>query len=375
MTNADNILIVGGYGVVGSLIARDLAPDYPSKLIVGGRHADRAGQLALELGNGARARAIDVTQPSSIASALDGVGTIVSCIDQPEPYLLHAAIERGLGYTDIAPHLMTRRPTDAMREAATRSGARIVLGAGLAPGISSMLARVAVDRLGGEVERLNSNVLLSVGDAFGEASSSYIIQEIAHPYAVWVDGQERRVLPFAQPTPVQFPPPLGRRTAYLFPFSDQVFFPQTFAARTALTRLSLDPPWLGPALAVLVRLRVTTLLARRRSSGGPAQRLTTWLQRRNAGRDWWGLVVEVEGPNGSVRASLAGHRQADATALGAAAIARSIIDGQVPEPGIWLAEQVVPPEPFLRHLALNGLAPRFEAVRPANKKVQAMLSS
>lgn len=375
MTSAHGILIVGGYGIVGGVIARDLAPEYAGQVIIGGRHLDRAGQLALELGNGARARAIDVTQPSSIASALDGVAMIVSCIDQPEPYLLHAAIERGLGYTDITPHLMTRRPTDAMRDLATRSGARIVLGAGLAPGISSMLARVAVDRLGGKIERLSSTVLLSIGDAFGEASRSYILQEIAHEYPVWIDGQERRVLPFAQPAAVLFPPPLGRRTAYLFPFSDQVFFPQTFAARTALARLSLDPPWLGPALAVLVRLRVTALLARRRSSGGPAQRLTAWLQQRNAGRDWWGLVVEVEGPNGSVRASLAGHRQADATALGAVAIARSIIDGQVPEPGIWLAEQVVPPEPFLRHLAGKGLVPRFEAVLPENKKVQAILSS
>ena len=90
--------------------------------------------------------------------------------------------------------------------------------------------------------------------------------------------------------------------------------------------------------------------------------MTTWLQRRNAGRDWWGLVVEAEGPNGSVRASLAGHRQADATALGAAAIARSIIDGQVPEPGIWLAEQVVPPGPFFQHLAAHEVVPRVELV-------------
>jgi hypothetical protein len=41
----------------------------------------------------------------AIAAALDDVAVIVSCIDQPQRGLLHAAIERGLGYTDITPHL------------------------------------------------------------------------------------------------------------------------------------------------------------------------------------------------------------------------------------------------------------------------------
>ncbi len=70
-----------------------------------------------------------------------------------------------------------------------------------------------------------------------------------------------------------FPAPLGLRSAYLFPFSDQVFFPKTLGARTALAGLALDPPWLAPTLALLVRLRGAAVLARRRGDRGPAQRL------------------------------------------------------------------------------------------------------
>ena len=362
MTTADGILIVGGYGVVGSRIARDLAPDYPGRVVVAGRRVDHAALLAVDLGGGARATAIDVTAPDSIAAALKGIGTIVSCIDQPKPYLLQSAIERGLGYTDITPHLMTRRPNDSQRTTASLNGARIVLGAGLAPGVSSMLARVAADRLGGAVERLTSNVLLSIGDTFGEASRGYILEELSQPYSVHIDGADRRVLPMSRPVATVFPAPLGVRSSYLFPFSDQVFFPATIGARTALTRLALDPPWLAPALSALVRLRVTSILARRRRRGGPAQRLINWLQSRNTGHDWYGLVVEADGPAGSVRASLAGREQADITAFGAAAIARAIIDGQVSKPGIWLAEEVVPPEPFFEHLATKDVVPKFEQV-------------
>ena len=262
MFKLEDILIVGGYGVVGQRIADDLAPDYPGRVVIAGRSLERARQLASELGHGVRGRRLDVTDPQSIETALSGVGVVMSCIDQPDPHLLHAAIARGLAYTDIAPHLMTRRPTEAMKAEAAQRGARIVLGTGLAPGISSLLARLGVDRVGA-VESVKSNVLLSVGDTYGPASRDYLIEEIAVPYAVCIEGREVPTRPFGGHARVNFPPPLGKRTAYPFPFSDQVFFPKTLAARTALSRLALEPPWLGALLAMLAPLRVTAMLGRR----------------------------------------------------------------------------------------------------------------
>src|SRR5215213_3955674 len=164
-----DILITGGYGTVGRRVAADLAPDYPDRVVVAGRSAEKAARLTAELGHGVRSRHIDVGDPDSVEAALGGVGVVMSCIDQPEPHLLRAAIGRGLAYTDIAPHLMTRRPTEAMKAEAAQRGARIVLGTGLAPGISSLLARLGVDQVGA-VESVKSNVLLSVGDTYGPAS-------------------------------------------------------------------------------------------------------------------------------------------------------------------------------------------------------------
>jgi glutamyl-tRNA reductase len=83
-----SVLIVGGYGVVGSRIAADLAVDFPGRVLVAGRHLDRAEAAAAEIGYGVRGRRIDVTVPSSIAAALDGVSVAVNCTDQPERGLL-----------------------------------------------------------------------------------------------------------------------------------------------------------------------------------------------------------------------------------------------------------------------------------------------
>ena len=353
------ILIVGGYGVVGQRIAADLAPDYPGRIVVAGRHVERANQLAAALGHGVRGRPIDVDDPASVEAALDGVSLVVSCIDQREPHLLRAAIAHGLAYTDITPHLMQRQPTEAMKADAVRSGARILLGAGLAPGISSMFARLGADRVGG-VMRVESNVLLSIGDVFGAASRGYIMEEITLPYAVQIEGEPQPAHAFSAAARVIFPPPLGWRTAYLFPFSDQVFFGDTLDACTALTRLALDPPWLGPTLSTLVRLGVPSLMRRRKGARERFDRLVGWLQQRYVGHDWYGLVVEVQGTHGTARVSLAGHGQADATAVGAAALARALYEGEVERPGIWLAEQIVPPDPFLDRLAARGLVPLIE---------------
>ena len=359
MLKGTDILITGGYGTVGRRVAADLAPDYPDRVLVAGRSAERAARLAVELGHGVRGRRVDVRDPDSVEAALDGVGLVVSCIDQPEPHLLRAAIGRGLAYTDIAPHLMTRRPTEAMNAEAAQSGARIVLGTGLAPGISSLLARLGADRVGA-VESVEVGVLLSAGDAYGPASRKYIMEEIAMAYTVHIEGREVPMRPFSGSARLNFPPPSGERTAYPFPFSDQVYFPETLGARTAITRLVLDPPWLGTLLAALVRLRVTAVLRRRGSSQERVQRLIGRLQRRYEGRDWYGVVVDVRGARGRVRASLVGRGQARGTAIGAAAVVRALAEGEVDQPGIWLAEQVVRPGSFFERLAAQGLVPRVE---------------
>jgi saccharopine dehydrogenase (NAD+, L-lysine-forming) len=354
-----DILITGGYGTVGRRVAADLASDYSGRVVVAGRSAEKAAQLAVEVGHGVRGRRVDVGDLGSAEAALESVGLVMSCIDQPEPHLLRAAIARGLAYTDIAPHLMTRRPTEAMRAEAVQTGARIVLGAGLAPGISSLLARLGAERVGA-VESVESNVLLSVGDTYGPASRAYLLEEIALPYAVRIQSREVPMRPFAESARVTFPPPLGERTAYLFPFSDQVFFPETLGARTALSRLALDPPWLGTLLSALVGLRVTAMLRRRAGAEERLQRLTAWLQRRYEGRDFYGVAVDVHGAQGRVRISLVGHGQASGTAIGAAAVVRALAEDEVRQPGIWLAEQVILPGPFFERLATRGLVPTVE---------------
>jgi saccharopine dehydrogenase-like NADP-dependent oxidoreductase len=346
------ILIAGGYGAVGQRIAADLGPDY--EVILAGRHRELARATAAAIGHGIRSREIDVTVEASIKAALEGIATIVSCIDQPRRGLLHAAIERGLQYTDVTPHLTELGRGAEYEEigaAARASGARVMLGTGIVPGISNVMVRAVANTLGG-ADVIETSLLLSAKDAAGPAAFDYFLQELTMPFEVHVNGADRPAHAFSDPRVIEFPSPFGPRSAYLFPFSDQVLYPRTMGAQTALTRLAIEPARLGRLLGAAVRVGAARLVAR--------ERVRKVLTRRRSDRAQseglrFALRVEVNHVGRSAHATLVGGAQADAAAAGASATVRALIEGEVSDPGIWMPEQVIDPPGFFSHLARQGL--------------------
>lgn len=75
MSNGSDILLVGGYGVVGRRIAAHLSRQFPDRVVVAGRDPSRAQALCDELRHGTRARRIDVEDLASVGPAFDGAGT------------------------------------------------------------------------------------------------------------------------------------------------------------------------------------------------------------------------------------------------------------------------------------------------------------
>ena len=352
--SGNDILIVGGYGVVGRRIAADLAPDYPDRVVLAGRDLTRAHEVASAMGHGVRGGQIDVLDPGSIAAALNDVGIVVSCIDQPGRALLQASTARGLSYTDITPHLteLGRGAAFETIDAAARAaGARVVLGTGIVPGISSVMVRALSDRLGG-ADEIETALLLGANDVTGPASFDYFLQEMTMSFDIRVDGKDVPARAFSAPQPVEFPPPVGTRLAYLFPFSDQVLYPRTMGARTVLTRLAIEPTWLARILALAVRTGASRLLASDTIRHAVARRRR---DRPSSEGARFALRVDVRRGDRKRYATLLGHTQADAAAAGAAGVARTLIEREVVQPGAWMPEQVVDPAPFLSRLSAKGL--------------------
>ncbi len=364
MSDRRDILLVGGYGVVGRRIAAHLAPRFPGRVLIAGRDEQRAEAFCLELGHGARSRRMDVDVASSIGPALDGVGTVMACVAQRELHLLRAAIERGLGYTDIAPRLAFWHSAEGLASEARRCGARIVLGAGLSPGISNLMARQLAKALG-PLEQIETAILLSLGDEYGPDSLRHVLDAVAQPFSVVEDGEHHAVMPFSDGKRIEFPPPLGPRTAYLFPWSDVVSYPKTLGARSAFGRFALEPAWAGTLAALIARgaRRWLTRPSVLEGEGGVLHRLT----RLYAGQNRFALLVTARGQGRTLRMSLAGRRQANATAAGAAEFVRALAAGEIEQPGVWLPEEVISHERFFDALASMGLHARMEEIPTVNQ--------
>lgn len=197
--NGDAILVAGGYGFVGAASPQSWRPTIRAAWSSPAATTSEQTRRRRQSATACAAACSTVTEPSSIAAALGDVALVVSCIDEPQRGLLHAAIERGLRYTDIAPHLTELGRGAAYEEidaAAQASGAHVLLGAGLVPGISNVIVRALPNELGA-ADTIETSLLLSAGDATGPASFEYFLQELTMPFDVHVDDADRPARAFS----------------------------------------------------------------------------------------------------------------------------------------------------------------------------------
>lgn len=119
-----SVVVVGATAGLG----RDVARAYVDKgyeVVLTGRDQARAGEVALELGPGARGAAVDLTQPASIAPALASVGPVrylvIAAIERDSNTVTEYDVDRALrlitlklvGYTEVVHALRQRLQPDA----------------------------------------------------------------------------------------------------------------------------------------------------------------------------------------------------------------------------------------------------------------------
>ncbi len=348
----DDILVVGGYGVVGHRLSALLASRLFGRVVIGGRREQRAIEAAQIIGRGTRGRRVELDDASSIDAGISSASLVVNAVSDRSRRLLRAAIARGVAYVDLCPALASLHDHDTLHASALASGARVVLGAGLSPGISSAMACAAVQQVTSP-HTLDVHVLLSLADDFGPDSMAFVRQECVASFQRTEGGARRDSRAFGERCEAAFPG-IGRRAAYLFPFSDTFSMPQALGLSTVRTWLSIEPPWVGGLLhAVLPRLgsrhearlqgasAVLSRAARRLSNAAPLV----------------GLLVTARGRTGACSYGMLGRHQAGATAIGAAGVVDCVLRGDV-VPGCWLAERVVEPATFFSGLAREGLQVR-----------------
>lgn len=306
-TETGSILVVGGYGAVGTIVSRTLDGWFPGRVLAAGRLPQRA-----RLEPGVTAVRLDLHEPGGLDELLrkHSISTIVLCVEPPDDTLARTCLRHGIHLVDVGASDQLLRKVEAMADLAIDSGATAVLSVGVAPGLTNLLAQQVHQALGG-TDRLDITVLLGGGEHHGLDAVGWTVSQL---------GQ--RSTHHARPLSVALAG-YGARTAYPFGFSDQYTLRRTLGVGNVTTRLCLDSAPLTTLLFGLKRIGAFRTEPLRKA-------LTQVLARVHIGTNRF--AIRVDGHHGARHAShtLTGSEQSRITALVAAHVTRKILTGSLP---------------------------------------------
>lgn len=210
----NQVLLVGGYGVVGHQLAKIIRQEHPDlPLILGGRTLAAAQRAAAELGN-ANGLKIDIADPDPLAAATSGIRAVVAVANDPHCTLMRSAIARGVPLIDIT------KWTEKLHEAVLLASvldlrSPAVLSSSWMAGVSAILAKHSTAKLA-VVDAIDTAVLFALEDKAGPNSVEYA-DRLGMPFRVMSEGEWRRVKPMSDPEEVSFP---GGYTGKAFRFDE-----------------------------------------------------------------------------------------------------------------------------------------------------------
>jgi Saccharopine dehydrogenase NADP binding domain len=145
-----SILILGGYGNTGRLLARLLLQESNARIVLAGRNIDRAKQLAEELSHGFESDRVtgvyaDASDLQSLHQVLAGIDLILVAAStiQYTPQVARAALEAGTGYMDIQYSTQKIRFLRSLADEIRKAGSCFITDGGFHPGLPAFLVRYA----------------------------------------------------------------------------------------------------------------------------------------------------------------------------------------------------------------------------------------
>ncbi len=318
------VLLVGA-GAVGARAARQLVETTGiSRLLIADARPARAAEVGAAMGE--RAEIVDWQPGNTLPDGVDVVACAVPAGD--DVTIVRDALDAGVPCVSASDDTATIQELLELHSAARDTGVCVVIGAGLAPGLSDVLVRHAADSFDA-VDDVN----VARWGAAGEASASSVRVALGDRGAELRDG-----------TVVE----LRKRGG-----EELVWFPNPVDARPC------EP--VGNGLELLTH--AVPKLARGTIRFGRADKpARSWPRRSDPMNEWGALRVEVWGRRGPAREPVvfgAIDRTATATgtvlAITAAGLAGALPTVLVPRAGGFGLGGVVEPRAFLAELARRGV--------------------
>lgn len=237
MSSKKSIHIIGGAGLMGAGIVRDLLSERSIIDIGVVRVFDVSGEnmarLAAEVADGRLQTALlDVSDRSSLTQALAGADICINAVPTMagrQMQIFEAALAAGVPYLDLG-GLGTYTVQQKSAHGRFRdAGVCAVIGVGADPGMSNVLCRLAADQLD-TIDRLN---LYWAAELVGPEnpilvppySISTVLAEYALPSTQFFEGRHVEMAPMTGVEHIDLPEPWNRCEFMFSPHSEQLTVP------------------------------------------------------------------------------------------------------------------------------------------------------
>ena len=367
------VVVLGGAGAMGRIIARDLAWAGLAEPVIADRELEPARDLGVELVS------VDVRDPDSLARALTGAAVLIASL----PYRLNlvamdAALAARVHYIDLG-GLFHTTLRQRERHAAFRDAGRMaILGMGSAPGILNVMAAHAAEGFD-RVDEVHCMVGAHDGTRWESPpllpfgySPDTLLDEFALPAAVFRDGELRMVPPLDpdERRRERFPDPVGELDLDSTLHSEVATLPGFFrerGVREVTFRQGFEAAF-ADRLRLLVGLGLTDTTPVDGLGIAPRDLLRALLGRQPPARPAGPidrheiLRVRVVGSGGEVvvdchaGAAAGGGIGPDIDTGAPPSIAAQLLGDELPvRPGVFAPEEVVPWPPLRRELERRGM--------------------
>jgi saccharopine dehydrogenase-like NADP-dependent oxidoreductase len=283
--SSQRVLIVGGTGYFGRLLAEDIRRYANCELVLGDRCT------------------ADLRNPASLVAALSGVSVAI-CAAGPfqtlPTTLAELCLSRGIHYLDFADD---RDFVRKVRSLVPSEGdlPAVCSGWSTVSALSGVLARIGMTGLG-EIKAIYIHMAPGNRNPRSAGTIASLLNSVGRPFIIYRDNVWHTVRGWSEPRGFLFPKPIGYRRGYLIDVPDHEFFPDLFQARTVEFRTAAELWVLNKALSTLAWLKKMAVV----DDWIPWTKTLTSaaVMLGFAGHDWGAVGVEVEGPHARRRVSV-----------------------------------------------------------------------
>ena len=368
-------VVLGGCGAMGRVAVRDLFTyARGARIVIADFNEARARAYARSF-RSARVTAAfaDARRPRALSRVLRGCNVVLNCTQHDfNLRVMAAALVARCHYLDLGGLFTFTRKQLKLDAHFERAGLLAILGVGGSPGVTNVLARLAVDELlaTDPARRIES---IQVRSAWhdprgGEGEFSFgfspqtVVEELTLPAFEFAREEFREILPRTRWERHAYPRPFGRIWSLATRHSEVASLPDSFGCRFCDFKLGYDRGFVRE-------------FERRWKAGWRVDDFKPLVTPREKPRDLEILRVMVSGRTKVVTADCVARARPEWNATAGdidtgcppSIVAQMIADGLIERVGVWAPELVIPTEAFVAELRRRGMTVKVRVAGRAKR--------